>query len=482
MNICFVSSEVAPLAKTGGLADVASALAGYLHKQGHKIRVVMPKYSSIDTSGFHVQRIAELSDLELALGEHPINFSIDRIELPQGGVPVYLVDCPKLYQRESLYTNDPDEHLRFTLLSRATLEMCQRQQFSPDIVHCNDWQTGLIPLYLKTTYAWDQLFAQTRSLLTIHNIGYQGTFSSSVLPDLDLPGSEGQLHQRDLGNGVINLLKTGVMHADLITTVSPTYAREIMTSEYGMGLEALLQERKQSLVGVLNGVDYAEWNPESDPLIPANFSAADLGGKKRCKTALLEEFGLTTDPDRPLIGLVSRLAGQKGIDLIESVLPRFMSANDVGFVALGSGEDGYESFFSWLQNTFPGRAGFYRGFNEKLAHWIEAGSDMFLMPSNYEPCGLNQMYSLKYGTVPIVRETGGLADSVQQINSDAGTGTGILFEHYNDDGLMWALNRAMDLYADKPVWSNVIQNGMAQNFSWDAQGAHYERLYRRLAG
>lgn len=482
LNICVVSSELTPLAKTGGLADVSAALSAYLQRSGHDVRVLIPAYARIGAAGVGIEAVDGLSDLSMQAGARSIRYSIRRTVLDGPGLPVYLLDCPEFFGRDSIYTNDADEHLRFVLLSRAALEMCQRLGFAPDIVHCNDWQTALVPLYLKSTYAWDRLFADTRSVLTIHNIGYQGMFPASTLGELELNGAEHHLHQDDLKEGLINFLKTGVLYADLITTVSPTYAREIMTDDYGMGLSGLLRDRMASVVGILNGVDYDEWNPETDTLIPRNYSPSDMSGKLSCKQALLSDLGMDGDPARPLIGIVSRLVGQKGIGLIEDVMPRLLGDRDVSLAVLGSGEPRYETFFSRLQQSFRSRVCFYRGYNNRLAHWIEAGADMFLMPSRYEPCGLNQMYSLKYGTVPIVRETGGLADSVEQIDPEAATGTGVLFRDYTESGLAWAVNAALDLYDNRPLWQRIIANGMARDFSWNRQGGHYVDLFRQLTG
>jgi starch synthase len=421
-----------------------------------------------------------LQDIPITIGWRQGTFSIDSLDLA-GGLTIYLLRCPDLYDRPGIYTQGDDEHRRFILLARAAIEMCQRMGFAPDIFSTHDWHTALVPLYLKTVYAWDRLFANTRSVLTIHNIGYQGVFPSSILEDLNLDGAVGNLHQDDLGRGRINFLKTGVLYADCLSTVSPTYAKEIQRSEYGMGLEGLLRERRGSVVGILNGVD-EEWNPATDALIPANFDVADVGGKVTCKRSLMTELGLDAADDRPLIGIVSRLVSQKGIDLMENVLPRLLRQHDFALAVLGSGEPRYERFFSSLQAHFPGRVAFYRGYNNKLAHWIEAGSDMFLMPSLYEPCGLNQMYSLKYGTVPIVRETGGLVDSVEQIDPDTGRGTGILFRDYDEQGLSWALQTALDLFRNKELWARIMHNGMERNFSWDRQGDRYAALFRALLG
>ena len=359
--------------------------------------------------------------------------------------------------------------------------MCQHMAFAPDIFHCHDWHTALIPMYLRTLYAWDNLFANTRSVLTIHNIGYQGIFNAHILPDTGMADMADKLHQEDLALGRINFLKMGVLYADVLTTVSPTYAQEILSPDYGMGLEGLLQQRRDSLVGILNGVDYEEWNPAEDPLIPFSYTSRAISGKKKNKLALMKELDLNADEHTPLIGMVTRLTYQKGIELVQKVVPSLMQKRKFALVVLGSGEPRYEEFFSWLQHHHRDRVCYYRGFNNKLAHWIEAGSDMFLMPSRFEPCGLNQMYSLRYGTVPIVRRTGGLADSVQLFEPGAGKGTGILFNDFNDVAMNWALNTALDLFEDKKAWRKLVRNGMAANYSWEQQGQVYVDLFRRIA-
>lgn len=482
LKICLASSELTPLAKTGGLADVSAALSAYLHRAGHDVRVLIPFYSSIRRDRFDIEPVAGLQDLAIQVGPWDVEYSIDKTTLPESGLPVYLLRCPALYDRPSLYTSGSDEHLRFILLSRVAIEMCQHMRFAPNVFHCHDWHTSLIPLFLRTIYSWDKLFFDSRSVLTIHNIGYQGVFGADILNDLELGPGQRFLHQQDLDDGRINFLKTGLLLADLLTTVSPTYAREIQGEEYGMGVDDILRARSDALLGILNGVDYDEWNPETDTLIPATYSSKDLSGKAVCKQELMQEIGLAGDTSRPLIGFVSRLAGQKGIDLMERVLPAILARRDFSLAVLGSGEPRFEQFFEALHRAVPDRVAFYRGYNEKLAHWIEAGSDMFLMPSIYEPCGLNQMYSLKYGTVPIVRETGGLADSVQLINPHTATGTGILFRDYDETGLTWAIEWALDLFADKILWEKIMLNAMAMNFSWEQQGEEYVALYRQLAG
>lgn len=482
LNICLATAEFAPLAKTGGLADVSAALSAFLHEEGHDVRVLMPLYSTLNSEGLDIKPVKRLQNLTTTIGPWDVEYSIDRALVDGSGLSVYFLRCPALYDRQSLYTSADDEHLRFILLSRAAIEMCQHLNFSPDIMHCHDWHAALIPLYLKTIYSWDKLFANTSSVLTIHNIGYQGIFSADILNDIGLGDSAGHLHQEDLAKGRINFLKTGLLFADLLTTVSPTYAREIQGPEYGMGLDDILRSRSNVLIGILNGVDYKEWNPESDALIPRNFAVQDLSGKKTCKRELMKEMGLEVNMERPLIGIVSRLVGQKGLDLVEDVLPGKLAERDFALAVLGNGESRYEHFFESLQHHARGRVSYFRGYNNKLAHWIEAGSDMFLMPSSYEPCGLNQMYSLKYGTVPIVRETGGLADSVSPVNAATGTGTGILFHHYDGTGLRWAIDTALDLYADKRLWKEVMRNGMAMDFSWQTQGEQYVNIFRQLSG
>ncbi len=482
LNICLATSELTPLAKTGGLADVNAALSAYLHREGHDIRVLLPLYSSLKRDNLKIEPVANLQNLAITIGPWNFYYSIDVATPRAKGLPVYLLRCPALFDRETLYTTAADEHLRFILLSRVAIEMCQRMEFAPDIFHCHDWHTALIPLFLRTIYAWDKLFANTRSVMTVHNIGYQGVFGSEIIGDLNLDGGEQLLDQEDLADGHINFLKTGLRLADLLTTVSPTYATEIQGADYGMGLDDILRDRNDALVGILNGVDYVEWNPKTDPLIPQNYTSRDLSGKAFCKQVLMNELGLTGGADQPVIGIVSRLVEQKGFDLMERVLPTLLSRRNFSLAVLGNGELRFEQFFESLQQTTRTRVSFYRGYNNKLAHWIEAGSDMFLMPSMYEPCGLNQMYSLKYGTIPIVRETGGLADSVDQINAEEQTGTGVLFRDYDETGLTWAINRALELFEDKPLWGKIMLNGMAMDFSWKQQGAEYVTLFRRLVG
>jgi len=479
LNICLTSSELSPLANTGGLADVCSSLVMYFDGAGHDIRALIPFYSSIETSGLKIVPVEGLQDLSLTTGSQTFQYAIDSTTLPGSELTVYLLRCDELYRREEMYSG-ADEHLRFVFLSRAAIEMCQHMQFAPDIFHCHDWHTAMVPLYLKTLYAWDSLFSGTRSVMTIHNIAYQGVFAADTLNDTGLPDFRDKLDQDDLSEGRINFMKTGIRYADYLTTVSPTYAKEIMLPEYGMGLEGLLRERKDDLAGILNGVDYREWNPEIDSQIEQQYSANEFEGKQINKRDLIQEFQLNSAVDVPIIGMVTRLTWQKGLELVQAVMPELQAQREFSLVVLGSGEEQYEQYFQRLQQEYPGRVGFYRGFNNQLAHRVEAGSDLFLMPSRYEPCGLNQMYSLRYGTVPIVRATGGLADSVQQYDYASGSGTGVVFRDFDAGGLSWAINFALDLYQSKKDLQQVISNGMSKDYSWARQGQLYEDLFHRL--
>ncbi|MFO1352842.1 MAG: glycogen/starch synthase [Gammaproteobacteria bacterium] len=482
LSVCYLTSELAPFAKAGGLADVSTALARYLHGLGHDVRVFMPLYGASVGAIGHLAAVEFLTDVPLRIGNNDLVFSVRTAPLPGAGPWVYFIDCPALYHRATYYTEDADEHLRFILLCRATLEACQRMGWGPQIFHCNDWQSALIPLFLRTLYGWDKLFAKSRTLLGIHNIGYQGVFSSWTLGDLALGGDAYLLHQDDLRAGMINFLKTGILYATALVTVSPTYAQEICTPTYGMGLDGLLRARREALTGILNGVDYTEWNPETDPFIPFHFSRADLAGKEKNKRELLHRLGLDDVDGAPVLGIISRLVAQKGFDLLYTALPGIIRGRDLRLAVLGSGAVEYEEFFSRLQRENPGKVCFWQGFNNELAHLIEAGADIFLMPSRYEPCGLNQMYSLKYGTIPVVRKTGGLADTVRHYNPTSGDGTGVVFEHYNHEAMNWALDTVLDLYINRQAWQHLRRNAMAEDFSWERQGARYLELYWHLAG
>jgi len=483
LAICMLASEVEPLSKTGGLADVAGALTKYLHGAGHDVRLFTPCYASIDRAAWNTASVPGLTQIPLAIGPHRYVFSVLRATLP-GGAAAFLIDCPALYARTTLYTHDPDEHLRFLAFTRAALIACQRLRWAPQVVHCNDWHTAFAPLYLRTLFEKEPLFAATRTLLTIHNIGYQGIFAATEAADLGLDAWRNLLHQDDLVAGNINALRHGILYATLVSTVSPTHAREICTDEYGMGLQDSLRARAAAgaVLGILNGVDYDAWDPKRDRYLPVHYDGDRLSGKAELKREFLARHQLDGARHVPLAGMVSRLAVQKGIELIEDVLPKVLEARPLTCALLGNGEPQYEEFFTSLEQRFPNRVRYHCSYDEELAHWIEAASDLFLMPSRYEPCGLNQMYSLRYGTVPIVRRTGGLADSVEHYDRSTGAGTGIVFNDFDTIALEWALNTALDLYAQPEQWTRMVRNGMRCDFSWRHQGEIYVEVYRRLIG
>lgn len=480
LKLCILSAEIVPYAKTGGLADVSGALIANLAAAGHSVCAFMPLYLSVRRDFPGLAPVPGVQRVAVSIGDTEYWFSLLTAHYPGTGAAMYFVDCPALFDRDGLYTNDPDEHRRFLLLTRAAIEGCRRLQFAPDIFHCNDWHTAFLPLFLKTLYRADALLARSKSLLTIHNIGYQGVISSAVAPDLGLGADWSLLDQGDIARSVINPLKTGIKYADRVSTVSPTYAREICDSPLGMGMQAALRERRDRVAGILNGVDYQEWDPRHDPHLSAHFSPQDLRGKLINKEMLLATLDLKMATSRPLIGMVTRLAEQKGIDLLFESLPDLLQSRSFGLAVLGSGDAQYAAFFQNLAQRFPDRVSYRSGFDEPLAHLIEAGSDAFLMPSRYEPCGLNQMYSLRYGTIPIVRNTGGLADSVQHFDPSTGRGTGCVFNDYDVPAVRWAVNTVLDWHADPRSWLPLMKNAMAQDFSWGRQIKDYESLYRGL--
>jgi starch synthase len=483
MRVVHVTSEVTPFAKTGGLGDVCAALPAQLHELGVEQRVFVPFYGTIDRRQSYFVPVDFLRNMRVHTGPHDYVCNVYTTRLPGSELWIYLIDCPVLYNRPSLYTEDVDEHLRFAVLSQAALQCCQRMGFAPDIVHCHDWQTALMPLYLKTLFAWDGLFARSRSLLSIHNLAFQGWFGAEAVTDVGLADYASQVYLEDLANGVFSFLKTGILHASAIGTVSPTYAREIQTPEYGEGLDTLLRARHMTFFGILNGIDEEAWNPQTDAFIPHHYSRSDLGPKRDNKHHLLAALGIAgeDDDDTPVLGMVSRLTSQKGQELLFDALPWVLERHRLKVAVLGSGEQRLEEFFASLQSRYPDRVCFYRGYNEELAHLIEAGADMFMMPSRYEPCGLNQMYSLAYGTVPIVRRTGGLADTVRQYDTTTGTGNGILFDYYDAAGVVWALERALSLYHQPEHWRRMIDNGMQEDFSWPSRARDYLQVYELLS-
>jgi len=469
-QVLMVASEAAPFAKSGGLGDVLGSLPPALARAGVDVAVALPRYGFIPAAG--LQRVRE--NLWIPLG--PNTWPVEIYAAVEGGVPFFLIDCPPLYGRPGLYgehgTDYPDNHIRFGLLCRAALEVV-RHLFRPRVLHCHDWQAALIPAWLRYPLALDPTFLGIRTALTIHNLGYQGRFGREAMPETGLDESTVPVdvvtHRGDL-----NFLKAGIELADALTTVSPTYAREIQTPEFGCGLDELLRRRSADLTGILNGVDYSRWSPETDPYIATNYSAEDLSGKRDCKADLLAEFGLPAAAiDTPLIGVVSRFTSQKGFDLVAEAAAELASL-DLLLAALGTGEPRYEKMFRELQQSYPGKVAVRIAYDEALAHKIEAGADMFLMPSRYEPCGLNQIYSLRYGTIPIVRLTGGLADTVE----DGETGFG--FHDYSAAALLEAVRRALEVWRDPRRWRRMMFRAMKKDFSWAASARRYAALYERL--
>ncbi len=464
-----VASEATPFAKTGGLADVLGALPAALSARGEEVAVVMPRYRSVSLEG--ARRVWE--NLPLLIG--PGRYAADLYAVDRQGVTYYLVDAPVFFDRPGIYGDSGggywDNCTRFAALCHAALGVA-RYLFRPNIFHCHDWQAALLPVFLKQFFHTDPTFAAARTVFTIHNLGYQGRYNREILFWLGLPDA---MFRPDLFEffGSVNLLKGGIVFADALTTVSPSYAREIQTPEQGFGLDGLLRARSGSLKGILNGVDYELWNPETDTLIAANYSAGDLRGKRTCKLDLLREFGLSADDGVPVIGIVSRLAAQKGFDLIAEVGYELLDW-DVRIVALGAGDPQYEDLFRALASARPDKVAVRIAYDNGLAHRIEAGSDLFLMPSHYEPCGLNQMYSLRYGTVPVVHATGGLDDTID-------SETGFKFRPYSSAAMLDALRRALAVFgADKGRWEAMMRAGMRRDYSWAASAAAYAHLYRSL--
>ena len=475
MNILLVASEVVPYAKTGGLADVAGALPKALSRLGHSVRVVMPRYK-VDKIVAKGELLPGELRVPFNFGERSVEVYVDR----SGEVPVYFIDAPEYFSRAKLY-GESDDPERFAFFSRAILEFAKALDEHIDIIHLNDWMTGLVPAYLKTVYSDDPAFSGTKTLFTIHNIAFHGLFRPEELSKFGLPEwiyrTEGGLEFYQIASA----LKAGLVFSDAISTVSTRYASEIQTLEFGEKFDGLLRARKNDLFGILNGVDYDEWNPETDKLIATNFSSNDLGGKRECKRDLLNAFGLPENLDRPLIGCISRLSDQKGFDLILAIADRFLEMG-FGFVLLGSGLEAYERAFQSLRDNRRSQVGVYLGFSNDLAHKIEAGADMFLMPSRFEPCGLNQMYSLKYGTVPIVRAAGGLDDTIENFDPVTLQGNGFKFHEYDSERLLEKINEARLVFADSNLWRTLMLNGMRADFSWTESARHYVDLYQRLIG
>ena len=472
-RILFIASECSPLAQTGGLGDVVAGLSKALRKRGHDARIVMPLYQGIDRAKYGIT-FSRSCCVHFGRGEE-IWVGVFESKL-DGEVPVWFIDYGRYFDRPYIY-DDQEDCFRFGVLSKAALQVCKDTGWIPHVAHVHDWMTSMSSVFLKT---WDRVLSplsNTASVLTIHNIGYQGKFSPSVLPFYGL-GGDYMAPDRFEDFGMVNLLKAGIQYSDAITTVSPTYANEIRGPIGGMGLAPYLNNRSEDVFGIVNGVDTAVWNPSTDKYLPARYSVDDMAGKAACKKALQERFGLTVDPRIPLFGIVSRFAPQKGFDLIRGALPQALRDMVMQVVVLGTGDPFTENFFRWLNGAFPRSANAHIGFLPELAHLIEAGSDFFIMPSIYEPCGLNQMYSSLYGSLPVVRATGGLDDTVENYNEGAGTGTGFKFWEISDRALYFSIGWAVSTWWDRPHHYKAMQRqGMTRNFTWDASAQQYERVY-----
>ncbi|MFA5927687.1 MAG: glycogen synthase GlgA [Candidatus Margulisiibacteriota bacterium] len=477
LKILLASSEVHPFAKTGGLADVAGALPKALRKLGHEVYVVMPAYRSVK-AGTVVQQ-----NLSVQMGGQTKKFSVRQALFPDSNVPIYLIDHKPYFDRDELYQDKgkdyPDNPERFAFFCLATLELLKKLNWAPDVIHCNDWQTALLPVYLKTTYKNDPFFKHTATVFTIHNLAYQGLAAHSKLHAMSLEEKLFNPHALEF-YGKVNLLKGGLVFADLLNTVSKNYSEEIQTKEFGCGLEGLLHTRKRDLFGILNGLDYAVWDPEFDNDLIKKYSAHKLVDKKPNKEDLQKLFKLPVLPMTPVIGMVSRLDTQKGFDLLVQAMDRIMALN-VQLVVLGTGTPEYHVLFEKLHHKYPNQIGIALKFDAALAKKIYAGSDMFLMPSRYEPCGLGQLISLKYGTVPIVRETGGLADTIVDYYGNKRSGNGFTFKPYTAEDLLDTVRRAALTFREKTAWTKLMSRAMLEDFSWNASAKHYARLYKKAA-
>ena len=480
LKVLIASSEMVPYAKTGGLADVAGALPKVLGKMGLDVRAVMPLYKSIDRKEFKLKKTGEHFFVPIA-GEM-VEVGLWSTKDAESKITTYFIECDRYFDRNEMYQENgvdyPDNDERFALFSRAVIEMLKVAEFKPDIIHCNDWQTGLIPAYLKVLYQDDDFYKNISTVITIHNIAYQGLFHHMTMEKIGLPWEIFNAHGVEFW-GHVNYLKAGLVYADVINTVSETYAREIQSSdEFGKGLEGLLKYRSEDVFGILNGIDYEIWNPAADGFIASNFEHKDLRSKNRCKKALQREQELATD-NMPMIGLISRLTDQKGFDLIAGALDQIMDMN-LQFVVLGTGDPEYHKLLGEMAEKYKGKMSVTLGFDNPLAHKIYAASDIFLMPSLFEPCGLGQMIALRYGSLPLVHKTGGLADTITDFDEDPLLGNGFSFTEYTVDALVDAVKRSLELYSNKRKWNSIVKNCMQQDFSWKKSAEKYTELYEKV--
>lgn len=485
-RILFVSSEVTPFAKTGGLADVCSSLPKALFEQGHDIRVMMPKYGSISERKYVLREVIRLKKIPVWIGKDEHHASARSAFIPDSKVQVYFLEYKPFFGRNDLYVDSAtgkdfsDNAERFVLFSRAILETIKLLHWQPQVIHCNDWQTAMIPWLLKHEYAGDPFFKGIKTLLSIHNMAYQGSFDKNILSHIGIASQEQSLIDETMIYDRVNFMKAGLLTADALTTVSPTYAQEIQQDQtFGAGLMDILQSRSKDLYGILNGVDYSVWNPETDSFISAHYSSNDIEQKVENKKQLLAKIKLPFDEQIPVIGIVSRLVDQKGFDLITEEIEKILSLK-CQFVVLGMGEAKYHRFFEKAAERYPDQFAVSLTFDEELAHLIEAGSDIFLMPSRFEPCGLNQMYSLRYGTLPIVRKTGGLADTIIDFVGDPERGNGFVFEEYTGNAMLEALQNALKTFQDTKTWRKIQKRAMKADFSWQFSAENYGKIYQKM--
>ena len=477
MHIAFVASEGVPFSKTGGLADVVGALPRALAALGHQVSVYLPRYRQTKLT----EPVTVVRSITIPFDDK-YRFASVVTGGTQGGVRFYFVEYPPYFDRDALYGTPagdyPDNAERYALFSRAVIE-ASKILGVPHVFHCHDWQSALVPILLRTVYAEDPALRETATVFTIHNMGYQGLFPPETLPLLMLPWDLFTMSKMEFF-GQVNFLKGALTYSDYVTTVSRKYSQEIQTAEYGFGLEGVLHDRASTVSGILNGVDYEEWSPQTDKFAAAKFSPQDLAGKAKCKLDLLAGFGMpAADAKLPVIGIVSRFAAQKGFDLISQIADR-LAREQMIMVALGAGDKPYEEMFLRLHKQFPNKIAVKVAYDNAIAHKIEAGADMFLMPSRYEPCGLNQIYSLKYGTVPIVRATGGLDDTIEPWDARTGKGTGFKFTEYVGESLLLTIKQALQGYSDQTSWQVLMRNGMNKDFSWNASAREYGKIYEKV--
>ncbi|HWR23951.1 MAG TPA: glycogen synthase GlgA [Feifaniaceae bacterium] len=476
MKLLFAASEAVPFVKTGGLADVAGTLPAALAKAGADARVILPKYRDIDPKW--KAQMTHIADFYVTMGWRRQYCGLESIVLED--VIYYFVDNEFYFARDSVYGSGQEEGERFGFFCRAVLEALPHIGFFPDVLHCNDWQTGMIPTLLKLQYMHLPQYSRIRTLFTIHNLKFQGVFEWGQIDELFGLGAKYYTPDYLEFYGGISFMKGGVVFSDRISTVSPSYASEIQSPYYGERLDGLLRMRAHQMSGILNGIDYETWNPATDKAVIENYDAGRLDGKAACKAALQREFGLPEE-DVPVLAIVSRLTEQKGLDLLERVLDDVMK-QPIQLIVIGQGETHYHEMFLWAQWRYKGKVAARFEYSEPLAHRVYAGADMFLMPSRFEPCGLSQLISLRYGTVPIVRETGGLRDTVEPYNKYTDEGTGFSFSNYNAHEMLFTIERAVQCYLDHKLWTRLVQRGMAADFGWDRSAAKYLALYNEMQG